>query len=181
MVKCVYGSLELCLSHTELSVGQEDCSSGRTRHKLHERSWEKTPGAVKGNLPLSSTEWQQAAETTAAGAFSTYRADKLCVTQTHCRGRRVQSPPSPFRRTIPGRHRDESKLCLTNTLVLFSLHGKLARTADIIRSKTIFFLNISLPLSLPPSQADVHSYSSVVYPIRVVRQLQSIWSFFCTL
>lgn len=102
-------------------------------------------------------------------------------TQTHCRGRRVQSPPSPFRRTIPGRHRDESKLCLTNTLVLFSLHGKLARTADIIRSKTIFFLNISLPLSLPPSQADVHSYSSVVYPIRVVRQLQSIWSFFCTL
>lgn len=103
--------------------------------------------------------------------FNLQSRQTLCHTDTHCRGRRVQSPPSPFRRTIPGRHRDESKLCLTNTLVLFSLHGKLARTADIIRSKTIFFLNISLP----PSQADVHSYSSLVYPIRVVRQLQSIW------
>lgn len=66
---------------------------------------------------------------------------------------------------IPGRHQDESKLCLTNTLVLFSLHGKLARTADIIRSKTIFFLSISLVL--PPFQADVHCCCSVVYPIRV--------------
>ncbi len=72
----------------------------------------------------------------------------------------------PFSCTIPGRHQDESKLCLTNTLVLFSLHGKLARTADIIRSKTIFFPNISL--FFPPSQADVHCCCSVVYPIRVV-------------
>lgn len=72
----------------------------------------------------------------------------------------------PFSCGILGRLQDESKLCLTNSPVLFSLHGKLAQTADIIRSKTIFFLNI-FPV-LPPSQADMHCCCSVVYPIRVV-------------
>lgn len=61
----------------------------------------------------------------------------------------------PFSCGILGRLQDESKLCLTNSPVLFSLHGKLAQTADIIRSKTIFFLNIFpvLPPSLPGRHA----------------------------
>lgn len=42
------------------------------------------------------------------------------------REREMLSLHLPFSCAIPGRHQDESKLCLTNTLVLFSLHGELA-------------------------------------------------------
>lgn len=108
------------------------------------------------------TEWQESVET--LWKLSNDTAEKLCVTR--CKKRNMFSYYFPFSCGILGRLQDESKLCLTNSPVLFSLHGKLARTADIIRSKTIFFLNI-FPV-LPPSQADVHCCCSVVYPIRVV-------------
>lgn len=112
--------------------------------------------------------------------FNLQSRKKLCVTRCREREWAKFSHFLPFSGTIPGRHQDESKLCLTNTLVLFSLHGKLARTSDIVSSdqRQYFFLNISLflPPSLPPRQ-DVHCCCSLVYPIRVVRLLQSIWVF----
>lgn len=137
---------------------------------------EKTSTAPTGDLLLSCTEWQQTAEAPQE-LFNLQSRRTLC--RTHCRERERFSHRLPFSCKIPGRHQDESELCSTNTLVLFSLHGELAQTADIIRSKTIFLLNISL--FLPPSQADVLCCCSVVYPIRVVRQLQSIWGFLYTL
>lgn len=51
---------------------------------------------------------------------------------------------------IPGRHRDESKLCLTNPLVLRSLHGGLACTADALSDQRQYFFLYFLSSSLPP-------------------------------
>ena len=90
------------------------------------------------------------------------------------RERDVFSYHLPLNCTIPGRNRDESKLCLTNTLVLFSLHGELARTADIITSKIIFPLNISL--SLAPRQTCTAA-AQLFIPQGSSAPLQSIWAF----
>lgn len=46
---------------------------------------------------------------------------------------------------------------------------------SIVRSKTIFFRNISL--FLPPSQADVHCCCSLVYPMKVIRQFIGFLSY----
>lgn len=51
---------------------------------------------------------------------------------------------------IPGRHWDESKLCLTNPLVLRSLHGGLGCTADALSDQRQYFFLYFLSSSLPP-------------------------------
>lgn len=116
-------------------------------------SWERTSEAVNGNLLPSVSEWQQTAER----AFQLTEQEKkkeksLCHS---CKERESVkfSHFLPFSRTIPGRHQDESKLCLTNTLVLFSLHGKLARTSDTVSSDQRQYFFLTPPPFLPPSQA----------------------------
>lgn len=55
---------------------------------------------------------------------------------------------------IPGRYWDESKLCLTNPLVLRSLHGGLGCTADALSDQRQYF---SFTFSLPPSLPGTHA------------------------
>lgn len=74
---------------------------------------------------------------------------------------------------IPGRHRDESKLCLTNPLVLCCLHGGLACTADALSSdqRRYFFL-----YSPPPG-----THALLLLSCLSQKGLNSVWGFFYTL
>lgn len=121
----------------------------RSSHKQHECSREGTSQEGAANLSLSVTEWRQTAETLSQHLVFTPSWEKKprCHTprKEEQREKEMCNHQRPLSgcRTNPGRHRDESKLCLTNTLVSCFVQPSWRVSPNgrytIITSKTFFF------------------------------------------